>query len=80
MVCSDRFIYFQQEKGFKDVVLKQRLYVVTGSFTFKQEQGFNNVIDRFICLDTGVVLGDVFMYTQHKQGFKDVVRNTDGLS
>ena len=71
VVRGDGFIYIQQKQGFKNV-LKQRWYVVTGSFTFKQEQGFNNMVDRFICLDTGVVLGDVFIYTQHKQGFNDV--------
>ena len=34
VVRGDGFIYIQQEQAFKLVVLKQRWYVVTGSFTF----------------------------------------------
>ena len=41
MVCVDRFIHIQQQQAFKDVVLKQRWYVVMGSFTFNKSRVLN---------------------------------------
>ena len=41
MVCVDRFIHIQQQQAFKDVVLKQRCYVVMGSFTFNKSRVLN---------------------------------------